>query len=50
MILSFSAMTLLCAWVVFTCAQQLGASFPRWAVVIAAIVGILGALGVGFGL
>lgn len=48
--ITFSAITLLCAWVLFVCAQMLGAGFPRWAVIVAAIVGILGALGVGFGL
>lgn len=48
-IILFRALTLVMLWVIFVSAQMLGAQMPRWAIVVAALVGIAGGLLVIFG-
>lgn len=38
------ATTLVAVWIIISCLAQLGVAFPRWAVVIAAVCGLIGAV------
>lgn len=38
------ATTLVAVWIIVSCLAQLGVGFPRWATVVAAICGLVGAV------